>query len=75
MPRGSTSANYACHWDYVNGPSQDGRATRTMMWICEYPYRTMRVTGPNDDCEDCPIRPQAEPQSQPLTLEPEQEPA
>ena len=26
-----------------------------MVWICEYPYRTMRTTGPSSDCGDCPV--------------------
>ncbi len=47
--------SYACHWDYIPGPSDGGRPVRTMMWICEYPYRTMRPSGPNDDCTDCPL--------------------
>lgn len=46
-----------------------------MMWICEYPYRTMRLTGPNDDCEDCPVRPQAGPPQRTQATGPEQEPA
>jgi hypothetical protein len=43
-----------CHWDYVKGPARGGRVTRTMVWICEYPYRTVRLSGPNpEDCEGC----------------------
>jgi hypothetical protein len=38
---------WACHWSIVEGPS---RASQAVIWICEYPYRTMR-TKP---CEDCP---------------------
>jgi hypothetical protein len=38
---------YACHWALVEGPS---RASRAVIWICEYPYRTMRAKP----CEDCP---------------------
>lgn len=25
------------------------------VWICEYPYRTMRSEGPNEECEGCPV--------------------
>ena len=27
----------------------------TPVWICEYPYRTIRVEGPSEDCADCPV--------------------
>ena len=27
----------------------------TAVWICEYPYRTMRLSGPSSDCGDCPV--------------------
>jgi len=45
-------AAYTCHWDYVQGPARNGKSGRTMMWICEYPYRTIREAGPCDT--DCP---------------------
>jgi hypothetical protein len=47
------AAKIACHWDYVQGPRVGGTATRSMVWICEYPYRTARIDGP---CEECPGR-------------------
>jgi len=25
------------------------------VWICEYPYRTMRMAGPSSECGDCPV--------------------
>jgi hypothetical protein len=25
------------------------------VWICEYPYRTMRAAGPGEECDGCPI--------------------
>lgn len=42
----------SCHWEVIQGPRHDGRAPATVVWICEYPYRTIRV-GPSDDCESC----------------------
>lgn len=45
---------WRCHWSHVNGRSARGQQTRTLVWICEYPYRTMRATGPCSDCEGCP---------------------
>jgi hypothetical protein len=48
---------YQCHWDYVPGPHRLGESHRTMMFICEYPYRTMRTTGPCEDCRTCASKP------------------
>ena len=48
-------AAYTCHWDYVQGPARNGKSGRTMMWICEYPYPTMRHDGPSSDCAGCPV--------------------
>jgi hypothetical protein len=25
------------------------------VWICEYPYPTMRLHGPSSDCAGCPV--------------------
>ena len=44
---------HGCRWDYVCGPNRGGAVPRTMVWICEYPYRTVRLDGPCDDCK-CP---------------------
>lgn len=52
MPAIAAPAAPTCHWDYVQGPARNGEPVRTMMWICEYPYRTMRAEGPCD--ADCP---------------------
>jgi hypothetical protein len=41
-----------CHMGHVPGPAA-GHATA--VWICEYPYRTMRLAGPSADCGDCPV--------------------
>jgi hypothetical protein len=27
----------------------------TSVWICEYPYPTMRLSGPSAECGDCPV--------------------
>jgi hypothetical protein len=42
----------ACHLAHVAGP---GRQASTAIWICEYPYRTMRASGPSSECGDCPV--------------------
>ena len=41
-----------CHLSHV--PAHDGHS-ETAVWICEYPYRTMRATGPSHECGECPI--------------------
>jgi hypothetical protein len=46
---------WICHWSHVEGPRDHGRATSLSMWICEYPYRTMRSEGPSEECEGCPV--------------------
>jgi hypothetical protein len=52
----------ACHLAYVPGPRMGG--SPSAVWICEYPYRTMRSSGPSSDCADCPIWQQMERQRQ-----------
>ena len=42
---------YNCRWAYVPGPHRRGRPTQTMVWICAYPFSTVRIGGP---CEECP---------------------
>jgi hypothetical protein len=42
--------HWTCHWSHIEGPAHQGRPSRTLVWICEHPYRTIR-TKP---CEDCP---------------------
>lgn len=46
---------WMCHWDRVHGPIQQGEPTTAAVWICEYPYRTIRLERP-DDCENCPLQ-------------------
>jgi len=47
--------SWICHWSRVNGANENGHANQTMVWICEYPYRTMHLAPPTD-CDECPIR-------------------
>lgn len=47
-----TSASHQCRWGLITQPRRDGRSSRSLVWICEYPYRTIR-TAPSDDCESC----------------------
>lgn len=44
-----------CHLAHVPGPGRHGQPTRAAVWICEYPYRTMRMDGPSSDCVGCPV--------------------
>jgi hypothetical protein len=46
---------YTCHWGHVSNPHQAEASRRTAVWICEYPYRTMRMEGPNEECAGCPV--------------------
>jgi hypothetical protein len=52
MQRLSTRPLPRCHLTRLNGATPGGSTT---VWICEYPYRTMRASGPSPECEDCPI--------------------
>jgi hypothetical protein len=42
-----------CHWSYIDRPGRGGNPTRIRVWICEHPYRTIRMDGPDPDCEGC----------------------
>jgi hypothetical protein len=41
--------------EYVAGPGGAAAGAKTAVWICEYPYHTMRLVGPSAECEDCPV--------------------
>jgi hypothetical protein len=36
---------------HMTGP----RGKAYPVWICEYPYRTMRLSGPSSECAGCPV--------------------
>ena len=44
-----------CHLEYMTGPGRAAVGSRTAVWICEYPYHTMRLNGPSSECEGCPV--------------------
>ena len=48
----STDSRPACHWSQITRRTATGRQSVARVWICEYPYRTMR-TSPCTDCECC----------------------
>ena len=50
----STTSRPACHLSHVSGPIGSSRGA-TAVWICEYPYRTIRLAGPSSECSDCPV--------------------
>jgi hypothetical protein len=46
-----------CRWTRVTGPAVNGRVRSTLVWICEYPYRTMMAEPPDPGtCAGCPVR-------------------
>ena len=55
MPAATCKPARVCHWEEIQGARVKGRVTTTKIWICEFPYRTMRRHGPSDDCSDCPV--------------------
>jgi len=57
MPPTSTActATRTCRWEEIQGGRVKGRVVSTKIWICEYPYRTMRRSGPGEECSDCPV--------------------
>ena len=48
----TSPTQWTCHWGDLTSLNRMGRPTRTRVWICEYPYRTIRTDGPCD-CEQC----------------------
>ena len=55
MPdRPAAAHRRSCHWAHIAGPLGGRRAGMSKVWICEYPYPTMREDGPNEECEGCP---------------------
>jgi hypothetical protein len=54
MSRVAPPAYPQCHPGQVARPGPHGQVP-TAVWICEYPYRTIRLAGPSEDCADCPV--------------------
>ena len=48
----SPSSHPICHLSHIAGPAA---GSRTAVWLCEYPYRTIRAAGPTIECADCPV--------------------
>jgi len=42
-----------CHLTYLYGSERS--EPPTAVWVCEYPYRTLRLNGPSRECDDCPV--------------------
>jgi hypothetical protein len=57
-PAKATLATPVCHWGRIPGPRPAG--PQPLVWICEYPYRTVRSAGPDRNCDGCPIWAQVE---------------
>ena len=47
-----SDARPRCHLGHT---ASHGARLGQFVWICEYPYRTMRLEGPSSDCHDCPV--------------------
>ena len=44
----------------MTSPGVDGRVRSTLVWICEFPYRTMMAEPPEPGtCAGCPVRGEA----------------
>ena len=44
-----------CHMGQTATHGPRGHRAGQTVWICEYPYRTMRLEGPSSDCAGCPV--------------------
>lgn len=44
-----------CHMGHTASHGPKGHRAGPSVWICEYPYRTMRLEGPSSDCNGCPV--------------------
>jgi hypothetical protein len=53
MHRFPTARHPKCHLAHLPAPGRAG--AETAVWVCEYPYRTIRMSGPSADCSDCPV--------------------
>ncbi len=46
---------WTCRWTRIVGPSVNGQSQPTLVWLCEYPYRTMMAEPPEPGaCAGCP---------------------
>jgi hypothetical protein len=52
MRKLSGASSPGCHLTHVKNAPGTGLVA---VWICEYPYRTMRLYGPSIECADCPF--------------------
>jgi hypothetical protein len=46
---------WPCHWSRITNRTLDGREVQTVVWICEHPYRTIRL-APCDCADAKPVR-------------------
>jgi hypothetical protein len=47
---------WSCRWTRLTGPSVDGQARSAVVWLCEFPYRTLMAEPPAPGtCAGCPI--------------------
>jgi hypothetical protein len=54
-PAKCAPATRVCHWEEIQGARVKGRVMSHKIWVCEFPYRTMRRDGPGAECTDCPV--------------------
>jgi hypothetical protein len=50
----SSAAKRVCQWTQIEGARVRGRSCTSTVWVCEFPYRTIRRSGPDAACSDCP---------------------
>ncbi len=55
VPMAARSLPWSCHWEHIAGSLYNQHPTSPTVWICEYPYRTLRSDGPSDECSGCPV--------------------
>jgi len=54
-PSTTQSHLWLCHWERIDGPVGRAGGDCPLVWICEQPYRTLRLDGPSEDCAGCPV--------------------
>ena len=57
MPKPPVASHlWLCHWERIEGRKGVGSGDESsVVWICEYPYHTIRADGPTEDCAGCPV--------------------
>jgi hypothetical protein len=54
-PMAARALPWSCHWEHISGSLYAENPSTPAVWICEYPYRTLRAEGPSEECAGCPV--------------------